>query len=736
MLREAAQRAVQDGDFAAAAAGYAALVEGEGALSDARFALGAALLRDGQYAPAAEALRGALAQPEPPPSTVHVFLAEALRGMAQPLAAVEHYRTYIASGTVITAHVQEWIGDALQEAGDPAGAAEAYRRALGHADDRSSVVGLREKIAQAHAARGAYGDAIAEYDAILAIAQYPGYRAHIEYLAAETEWLAGETDGALERYRRVVETYPTQEDAHFALIRLVDAGVPVDDRLRGIVDYHAGAYEPAILALIRYYMEHPTSHPGDVHWYAGESFLALEDTANAAREFSLLIDTHPGDELVDAAWIGLAETYAAADDMDGAVYTYWRLAEVREASPRAPEALWEAAVLLERSGAVERAAEAYGQCQARYPDSDYAERALFRSGLSWYRTGDLVSAAVAWDTLGSTGGDPALRAAGLFWLGRVRSGQGDAEAARSAYAQALAVDPLGYYGLRASQLVTDLGAPAFPMSASAGTADRELGREEAERWLADWAGALRPDTTQAGAALPEDLRLRRGLELWILGRYSVSRAELEALRAAVDEDPYALFELALVFREIGLYRSSILCAVRLIDLSPAANALEAPEFVGRLAYPDYYRHLVIENAGEFGLDPLLVLAIIRQESLFESLATSSAAAHGLMQVIPPTGELIAVSLGWPPDYQTADLYRPFVSVRFGTYYLATQLEQFDGRAEVALAAYNGGPGNAMRWLAEAGDDPDLFFELITFSETRRYVSRIREQLAVYQALYG
>jgi len=77
-------------------------------------------------------------------------------------------------------------------------------------------------------------------------------------------------------------------------------------------------------------------------------------------------------------------------------------------------------------------------------------------------------------------------------------------------------------------------------------------------------------------------------------------------------------------------------------------------------------------AGLTGLDPLLVLALIRQESLFESLATSHAAAHGLMQVIPATGAQIAAELGWPPGYGTGDLYRPYVSLRFGTYYLAQQ----------------------------------------------------------------
>jgi len=155
----------------------------------------------------------------------------------------------------------------------------------------------------------------------------------------------------------------------------------------------------------------------------------------------------------------------------------------------------------------------------------------------------------------------------------------------------------------------------------------------------------------------------------------------------------------------------------------------------RLAYPTYYENLVLQEAQATGLDPLLIFALIRQESLFESLATSSASAHGLMQVWPPTGAQIAAELGWPPGYETSDLYRPNVSLRFGTYYLAQQRDRFDGRLDVALAGYNGGPANARRWLQEAGDDPDLFLELITLDETRLYLQRIKEHLAVYQALY-
>ncbi|MCX7682092.1 MAG: hypothetical protein N2508_09050, partial [Anaerolineae bacterium] len=58
------------------------------------------------------------------------------------------------------------------------------------------------------------------------------------------------------------------------------------------------------------------------------------------------------------------------------------------------------------------------------------------------------------------------------------------------------------------------------------------------------------------------------------------------------------------------------------------------------------------------------------------------------------------------------------------------------RVDVALAAYNGGPSNARRWLDTAGDDPDLFVGLLTLEESRLYIQRIKEHLAVYRRLYG
>ena len=161
----------------------------------------------------------------------------------------------------------------------------------------------------------------------------------------------------------------------------------------------------------------------------------------------------------------------------------------------------------------------------------------------------------------------------------------------------------------------------------------------------------------------------------------------------------------------------------------------APEALQRLAYPLPYADLLSARAQEANLDPLLLAALVRQESLFEKVAESYAGARGLGQVMPATGEGIAGNLGLT-DFVLDDLYRPSVSIRFAAYYLQLQLKRFDNQILIALAAYNGGPGNTLRWLELSGDDDlDLFVEVITASQSRIYLQRVYEQYLVYERLY-
>jgi soluble lytic murein transglycosylase len=146
--------------------------------------------------------------------------------------------------------------------------------------------------------------------------------------------------------------------------------------------------------------------------------------------------------------------------------------------------------------------------------------------------------------------------------------------------------------------------------------------------------------------------------------------------------------------------------------------------------------LILAEEEQYGLDPLFMFSVIRQESLFEGFIRSTAGAHGLMQIIQPTGAQIAGELNWPPNYSEEDLHRPNVSIRFGAYYLDKNRDLLGGSIYGTLAAYNAGPGNALVWKELAGDDPDLLLEVVRFQETRDYIRFIYEIYSTYRNLYG
>ena len=142
---------------------------------------------------------------------------------------------------------------------------------------------------------------------------------------------------------------------------------------------------------------------------------------------------------------------------------------------------------------------------------------------------------------------------------------------------------------------------------------------------------------------------------------------------------------------------------------------------------------------EAGLDPAIVLALMRQESSFDEGAVSPSGARGLMQLMPATAEAVSRQTGQPSTLAalTAD---PQLNMRLGTAYLADLARQF-GSLPLALAAYNAGPNRVQEWLGTNGDprtggDVLDWIELIPFNETRNYVQRVLENAVIYGARAG
>jgi soluble lytic murein transglycosylase len=221
--------------------------------------------------------------------------------------------------------------------------------------------------------------------------------------------------------------------------------------------------------------------------------------------------------------------------------------------------------------------------------------------------------------------------------------------------------------------------------------------------------------------------------------YDEARAEFEDLRDSLASDAVQSYRLGNYLLDLGLYRSAIYAlrnVLTLAGLDDHSASLNAPPFFKHVRYGLYYSELIFPIARETDIEPLFLTSIVRQESLFEGFVRSSAGAHGLMQLLPETAQAVSNSLGWPVGYRDEDVYRPLVNVRLGAQYLGNNRSLLGGDVYAALAAYNAGPGNAAIWQQIANGDPDLFLEVVRFSETRDYIRLIYETYNTYRALYS
>ncbi|MDD4796290.1 MAG: lytic transglycosylase domain-containing protein [Eubacteriales bacterium] len=152
--------------------------------------------------------------------------------------------------------------------------------------------------------------------------------------------------------------------------------------------------------------------------------------------------------------------------------------------------------------------------------------------------------------------------------------------------------------------------------------------------------------------------------------------------------------------------------------------------LGKRYYPYNHRQQIEQYAGQYGLDPLLVAAIIRSESSFRPGAVSRVGACGLMQLMPATARWMAEKNDI--TYSDELLFEPAYNIRLGCVYLAYLNGRFGSPAET-LAAWNAGEGNVRRWLAEGrrmenGED-------IPYAETRQFIKRVNDAYEKYRWLY-
>lgn len=758
-----AQRAFTNGDYETARAEFSALLADPGAdAHERRLALhwrGRSELLAGDAVAAVASLAMFVRQY---PSDELTRAAQFNLGLAyeqagQPDEAVLALRGSIIPNDPANVYIYERIGDALLRTNAYTDTIAAYQEGIRATGDLPFQVHLRESIAQAELARNNPAGAIAQYETILSVSRIEAYRAKILRLLAEAHLAAGETEAAQERYLEAVNNYPQAHDSYLALVELVNAGVPVDDFQRGLVDYYAGAYEPAVIAFERYLnppdpitsttaltstIELTTSvvtvgpppKAAEALWLLGLSQQGLGRYNGAIKAFERLIDDYPTNANWGKAYLEIGKALAGQDNISQAKAVFREFAAKKPAHPLAGEALWRAARLDLDGDLLDEAYTHLRQLAEKYPSDEYADDALYWAGYAAFKAEEYEQALIPWATLMDKYPDSDLANFGGYWQAKtllVLGRQDEAEAVL----KHLSTSSLDYYSLRAQDLLAGVQPHTVPLAVPGPV---ELSREkaEAEAWLAEWLDLTASDNPSSlSAEVRADPAFQRGDVLLYLGLRAEALVEFEKVKDNWWDNPLALYQLSIYFRDKGLGRLSIVTAARLITLSPAGDPENAPIFVQRLFYPILFDDLIFTEAEQHEVDPALLLAIMRQESLFEQSAESIAGARGLMQVMPATGDYVAERSAFERVYHPDQLWLPYISVKFGAWYISQQLGIFEGNQFAALAAYNAGPGHVLEWV-KTSDDLDIFVERIPFRESRVYIRNIYVNLAAYRRLYG
>ena len=566
----------------------------------------------------------------------------------------------------------------------------------------------------------------------------PTSRAHYQLLQAENLRQTGQTDAAIALYKSVLANSSSVTDTNAATNALSALGQAPSSFALGESFMAAAHYDQAITALGDYLDRNTMgADAATARYYRAVALMHTQAFVGAAAQFESFVNKHPSDKRVGAAVLLEGQCLSQAGQPASAAALLEAFAQQHSSDPLAPQALANAIDAFQQANDSAGVATVANQLESAYPSSPYAAQADFIQGWAAYEQLDFAAAATAWQRVLNTAATNPESSPALLWLGKLDQKAGNLTAAKQAFTLAWQANPGDYYAFRARDLANSSSAVNEYSLTMPSATELTSERTTFEAWLADWTKTSPADRKlpYLGAPVAQTSTLERIRALDNVGLTTDVQNEYQQAYAQFGNDPRSLYALADTMSQIGWTPQSLTAAYQLLMISPAPNAFQSPLFLQRLVYPLPYQDLIVSEAQKNGVDPLLLVSLIRQESMFKTHATSPANAIGLTQFMPTTAQGVAASVGLS-SFTISDLYLPSIAIKLGAVYLSSQIRAFGGNPFIALAAYNAGGGNVNSWLSDnPHGDLDLFVQEIPFNETREYVKNIYRFYEEYQLLY-
>ena len=458
-------------------------------------------------------------------------------------------------------------------------------------------------------------------------------------------------------------------------------------------------------------------------WLKGRAAWQIRYYSVAARCFKAIEDIraleYPQARLQLALWHQKQKAESAF------ISTCQDLAVQFPRHPATEEALFHLANFFLLKGQTDLAAATCNQAVELFPSSRLTQHVLWQLAWNFYQQKQYAQAIQVLNSRLNQFVGPSFRRAAIYWLGRSYRNLNDSTRAMAAFQELTGDQPLDYYGTLAQKEIS-----SFPDSFQSGEAEAERRKLFSHLKMTREAGLPGFSVNSA----QDQIALRRILELMEADLPFLALQEMEHFQKKAPPMLGHQMIKAQIFSRMGRRWDAVRTMSQTIPGYSVMDLETLPRSLWEILYPLEHWPTIQKNSQREKLEPHLVAALIRQESLFQADAKSRANAIGLMQILPTTGRELARTLGKP--FSLSNLYQAEYNIQLGTRYFSSLLRKFEGRWDLALAAYNAGLHRVLTWLKQLPADSAEFVESIPITETRNYVKNVLTHREHYRLLYS
>ncbi len=458
----------------------------------------------------------------------------------------------------------------------------------------------------------------------------------------------------------------------------------------------------------------------------GMCYYNLGNYGEAKNYLQECFNVSQNGELADDSLYFLARAETNLDEDSNAISHYEQLISSYPQSNYTDDSLYRLGRIYFFQDNLDKAIEKYSLARDKYPGGDRISEILWELGWIHYTRQDYQAAMDIFSYMAESFKSTRLEEEGLFWKAQCLKNLGRLDEAVEIYKSIVNINSYSYYTFVSKEILETMDIHLYipPIDKSANPQ-----RPDIEENIPEVYSILNKDINE----IEISLHIEKAIELLKLGLYNNASIETEAGKDEFEKDPKHILTLSTLFLESRDYYNSISSVIK--NYKILKNNLEGlyNDYFYYLLYPYGYKDLILKYSSQYGIDPLFLLAVMRQESHFKEDAGSHAGARGLMQIMPSTGSSIASRIG----ISGYDLYDPEISIRMGAYYLREQLNNFNNNKFYALGAYNAGPGAMSNWISRWPEkDIFEFIENVPYDETRNYIKIVMENYYLYRMLYG